>query len=178
LPAKIHACGGRYGYKDQGQTPNTVVATYEFDDGTELVCDVRGRFSNQEAGQTQGVIFYGSKGHMVFGSNANAGAQLFLENSKQPDPEFGKQDNENFNLNVLHMKSFLDAIRAEKPAILTDDINETYLSTAYCLLGNISYRTGRKLTLDAHSGRFVADEEASRMLSAPHRKPFALPEKL
>ena len=48
LPSRIHSTGGRFGYKDQGQTPNAQLATFTFDDGTELVTEIRGRFTNAE----------------------------------------------------------------------------------------------------------------------------------
>jgi predicted dehydrogenase len=41
LPQKIRATGGRLGYKDQGQTPNTLLASYQYRDGAELVCEIR-----------------------------------------------------------------------------------------------------------------------------------------
>ena len=46
LPSRVYSSGGRFGYKDQGQTPNVQLASYLFDDGTELVTEIRGRFSN------------------------------------------------------------------------------------------------------------------------------------
>jgi predicted dehydrogenase len=49
LPVRIHSTGGRFGYKDQGHTPNTQITTYEFNDGTQLICEIRGRYTNEEA---------------------------------------------------------------------------------------------------------------------------------
>jgi predicted dehydrogenase len=179
LPSKIHAAGGRYGYKDQGQTPNTVAAIYEFDDGKQLTCEIRGRFTNQEAGLSQGVFFYGSKGYVSIAPELNAVPQLFLGNSRQPEPEFAKAAGDPHpNLDQAHFHGFFDAIRTGRRESLAADIQETYLSTAYCLLGNISYRTGRKAILDPRTAQFVGDPEAGRMLTGGHRRPFALPESI
>jgi predicted dehydrogenase len=172
LPARIHACGGRYGYKDQGQTPNTQVITYEFDGGAELVCEIRGRYTNREAALAQGVFFYGSKGYLVIPPEADAPPQLFLGNSKTPDPSFAKPAGAHVDWDHLHFQNFFDAIRAGNRELLNADIEETYLSTAYCLLGNISFRLGRKLTFDARHERFTGDAEADRMLAREYRKPF------
>jgi predicted dehydrogenase len=45
LPSTIYSSGGRFGYKDQAQTPNTQLITYRFDDGVELITEIRGRAS-------------------------------------------------------------------------------------------------------------------------------------
>jgi Oxidoreductase family, C-terminal alpha/beta domain len=48
LPSKVHSSGGRFGYSDQGQTPNTQLTTFQFEDGKELVVEIRGRFTPAE----------------------------------------------------------------------------------------------------------------------------------
>jgi predicted dehydrogenase len=174
LPNRIHSTGGRYGYKDQGQTPNTQIVTYGFSDGAELVCEIRGRYTNQEAGLSQGVIFHGSKGYMTIGPSLDVRPQLFLGNSKTPDLSFLKPDptEPRAEWDHLHFQSFFDAIRSGKREMLNAELEETYLSTAYCLLGNISHRVGRGLTFDPQREKFVADTEADRMLTRERRKPF------
>ena len=62
--------------------------------------------------------------------------------------------------------------------MLTAEINETYLSTAYCLLGNISYRLKRELHFDPAAGRFLGDHEADEMLREKYRAPFAVPDRV
>src|SRR5690349_20736587 len=48
LPSNIYSTGGRFGYRDQGQTPNTQLVSYRFDDGTEFETEIRGRYTNRE----------------------------------------------------------------------------------------------------------------------------------
>jgi hypothetical protein len=145
-----------------------------------LICDIRGRYTNQEADQSQGVFFYGAKGYLVVGPNVDSIPQLFLGSSKQPDPDFAKlvASDRRINMDREHFQSFFNAIRANKRELLSDEINETYLSTAYCLLGNISYRLGRKLTYDPQKQKFAGDPHADAMLTAPYRKPYSLPAKV
>jgi predicted dehydrogenase len=176
LPDRIHSVGGRYGYKDQGQTPNTQVVTYEFRDGTQLVMEIRGRFSNDEAGMSSGVFFYGSKGYMMVSPDQQGKCTIFLNGSKQPQPDLGS-DEEGRDMQSAHFQNFFDAVRAGKPEILHADVNETFLSTGFCLLGNISYRLGRKLTFNPEAERFINDAEADQMLKGVHRSPYALPDK-
>ena len=73
-----------------------------------------------------------------------------------------------------HMKNLL-ACRAtrEKPV---SDIEQGYVSSAACILANLSMRLGRTLEWDHAQGRVVGDEEANRLLRRPYREPWVHPE--
>jgi hypothetical protein len=45
------------------------------------------RFSNEEAGRSSGVFFYGSKGYMAVSPDQQVNCTVFLGDSKQPQPE-------------------------------------------------------------------------------------------
>jgi hypothetical protein len=73
-----------------------------------------------------------------------------------------------------HMQDFLKAITSrDKPVA---DVEEGHISTASCILANISMRLGRTVTWDARRERVVGDEEANRMLRRPYRRPWVHPE--
>jgi hypothetical protein len=70
------------------------------------------------------------------------------------------------------MENFLSACRSRNEKELHDPISNAYLSAGLCHLANISYRTGRKLTLEA-GPKFVGDAEANKMLTRDvYRKPY------
>jgi hypothetical protein len=77
-----------------------------------------------------------------------------------------------------HFANFFSAVRDEKREMLTADIAETFYSTAYCLLGNISYSLKRELRFDPARRQFTGDAEANAMLKDHYRMPFAIPEKV
>ena len=56
------------------------------------------------------------------------------------------------------------------------DIEEGYISTACCILANLSLKLGRTLHWDAQKGTVAGDEEANRLLRRPYRKPWMHPE--
>ena len=176
LPSRIHSTGGRFGYKDQGQTPNAQLTTCEYDDGTQLVIEIRGRFTNSEDGMRSGVIFYGSKGYLIARLTDDR-ADVYLGGSPKPEPALGKLDDvDRYSEDQLsHFHNFFDAIRAKQRDMLTAEINETYASTAITLLANISYRLGRELRFDPAQQRFTRDEEAHAMLVGAYRAPFIVP---
>ncbi len=179
LPSRVFSSGGRFGYKDQGQTPNVQLSTYVFDDGTELVMEIRGRFSNSEGGTSFGNMFYGSKGYMISDGDHES-FKVFLEGKTTPEPDLGgtADGDPNGQRPASHFRNFFDAVQAGKREMLNAEINETYLSTAFCLLGNISYRLKRELRFDPAARRFLGDREADAMLKEKYRSPFTIPDRV
>jgi predicted dehydrogenase len=73
-----------------------------------------------------------------------------------------------------HMRNFLAAIESrDKPVA---DIEQGFISTASCILANLSLQLGRTLAWDAEAGKVVGDDEANRLLRRPYRSPWVHPE--
>ena len=166
LPVKIHSWGGRFGYKDQAETPNTQNVTWHYADGSAIVGEIRGLYTAEPMSWD----FFGSKGHMhMF---ADGKFQVTLARNKQPEPEVEPLPEMN------HYANFVQAVRSRDRGVLTAEIRETHVSTALCHLGNISYRLGRELRFDPSSGAFPNDTEANKLLTRTYRAPYVVPEKL
>ncbi len=73
-----------------------------------------------------------------------------------------------------HMMDLLAAI--DKRSRPVADIEQGYISTAACILANLSMQLGRSLAWDAQQGKIVRDDEANRLLRRPYRKPWIHPE--
>ena len=72
-----------------------------------------------------------------------------------------------------HMKDLLHCMQTrEKPVA---DIEQGYISTASCILANLSMKLGRSLTWDAAAGRIANDDEANTLLKRPYRSPWVHP---
>jgi predicted dehydrogenase len=178
LPSTIYSSGGRFGYKDQAQTPNTQLTTYRFDDGVELVAEIRGRFTNTELGVASGLMFYGSNGYMISDPEYDGRFRIYLGKKTIPEPDLSTAEGADPGENdqVEHFQNFFNAIRASNREILNAEIEQTFLSSAFCLLGNISYRMGRELRFNAADRSFGNDSEANRLLTGRYRSPFTVPE--
>ncbi len=185
LPTRITATGGHFMFKDDQQTPNMLMAVFEFENpagGADkkkiLQFEVRGWITNREAGigegkgdsasgymvsdrNTVGNLFFGSKGYMAKDVNA---WKTLLGEKLEPGPSGKGQGN--------HYQNFVDAIRANDPSKANGNILEGHYSAALVHLANISYRLGRSLRFDPARERFVGDEEADSMLRREYRKPF------
>jgi len=70
------------------------------------------------------------------------------------------------------------AVKSRDHTLLAADIEEGHLSSAYCHLGNIAYRLGRKLHINPANESFIADPEADSLLTRKYRQPFVVPAKV
>jgi predicted dehydrogenase len=73
----------------------------------------------------------------------------------------------------LHMLDFLNAI--EKKTKPVADIEEGHISTACCILANISMKTGRPVVYDPKQRQVVGDAEATALLQRAYRQPWVHP---
>jgi predicted dehydrogenase len=72
-----------------------------------------------------------------------------------------------------HMQDWIAAIGTRGRPVA--DIEEGYISTASCILGNLSMQLGRTLAWDPAAGRVVGDAEANRLLARKYRAPWVHP---
>jgi len=74
----------------------------------------------------------------------------------------------------LHMLDLLAAIdKGSKPIA---DIEEGHISTASCILANLSMKTGRPLIYDPAKRELVNDKEGNALLQRPYRQPWLHPD--
>lgn len=175
-PSAVHCVGGLFeqGQPTDQQTPNTQYATWTYADGTILRCDVVGWYSGREGG---GSAIYGTNGWMEFGGND--GVKVFLGRKNEPGPAFGAAAGRRRVAGPdPHFQNWIDCMRSRKSEKLNADVEEGFVSTALCHLGNISYRLGRELRFDPRTERFVGDEEANKLLGRQYRKPYVVPDKV
>lgn len=166
LPVRVHSTGGRFGYKDQGQTPNTQNVTWVYEDGSTIVGQLRGLYTAEPMSWD----FFGTKGHMHL--NADGRFRIRLGRNKELQPE------SEYPADIDHFANFAEAIRANDPKLLHAEIEETAISTALCHLGNIAYRTGRDLRFDPASMKFTGDGDANKLLTRNYRAPYVVPERV
>lgn len=74
----------------------------------------------------------------------------------------------------LHLLNFLNAI--ENGGRPVADIEEGHISTASCILANLSMQTGRPLVYDPMKRLITGDPEATHLLRRPYRQPWAHPD--
>src|SRR5262245_34944352 len=128
LGKSLVSFGGRFGYTDAGETPNTQVCFFDFGEKT-IIAETRGLKTEPfNANYKGGWIFFGTEGII-------SGTSLFDLKGKLIRTFEGKTES--------HFANFLKAVRSRKREDLTADILEGHQSTALCHIGNISWRLGR-----------------------------------
>ena len=190
IPSKVTAAGGHMMFDDDQQTPNTMMAVFEFpysggggDKKKILQFEVRHWMTNPEenlgsrenltntymtsSANIVGNIFYGSKGYML---KDVAGWQSYLGKERKTG-ESGKGEGN-------HYQNFIDAVRANDQGLLTAPIEEGFYSCALIHLANISYRLGRTLNIDVNKFQVINDEEANNMFTKKYRNPYIFPDSL
>jgi predicted dehydrogenase len=180
-PSKISAIGGHFMFDDDQETPNTLTATYEFNEGGRkrmMVFEVRHWMSNHEAGigeggkkkdsNSIGNLFYGSKGYMAIdGYNTY---KTWLGRDQEAGPANSAPGN--------NWENFIGAVRSGKRSDLNHEIQEGADSATLMHLANISYRLGRTLNFDSVKMEVTGDPEANKMFTRPYRTPFVVPTKV
>jgi hypothetical protein len=116
-------------------------------------CDPRGF-----EGAGFGVNFHGEKGTMVMADNHCA---MYDLNNKLMREVKGPRDD------ALHFANFAEGIREGKK--LNSEI-EDGKSTMLCHLGNLAWRSGHTINLDAKEGKIVGDREASKLWQREYRQ--------
>ena len=168
-PNSVMGCGGRFAIKDNGETPDVQEVLYEVDAGV-LTWSVR------ELNGTRGsyLVFHGTKADLDLD---RSGYSIRGQKWQRNDPPMAEDresrpENASRKLTTQHLRNFLDCVKSrERPSA---DVEVGHRTAVFCHLGNIATRLGRFLQWDGENERFVADEEANRLLSKPYRSPWTL----
>ena len=124
LPRRVMSLGGRFLFDDDGETPNTQIALFQYDPGPLLIFEVRNLPSEQGPKTT------GPKARYERG---DAG----LPNPVGPEGSQG-----GFGAHKGHLFNFLSAVRSRRESDLRASLIEGHLSSALVHMANISYRLG------------------------------------
>src|SRR4051812_16761328 len=129
-PATVVSAGGRLGYEDDGQTPNSQTTVFDYGD-VQIVQEIRGLPTEKyPPNLMMGNVFECEQGKVVI---SIAGSAAFGLNGEKVQQFAGQGD---------HFKNFADAVKSRKRADLASEVLDGHRSTALCHLANISYRLG------------------------------------
>ncbi|MBI2946236.1 MAG: Gfo/Idh/MocA family oxidoreductase [Verrucomicrobia bacterium] len=143
LSPRVFSFGGRLGYEDDAETPNTQVVFHDYAKAP-LIFEVRGLPEKQGSrnmdafmGGRVAAIVHCEGGHVVSPNYSSAIA--YDKDGKELKRWSGSSD---------HYDNFIKACRSRKHTDLNADILEGYLSSSLCHTGNVSYRLGAKKSPD------------------------------
>ncbi len=167
-PLSVRSGGGRYHYKDDWQTPDTQVISWEFPNNTFMEWEGRSCNGRYVEGSSVGCTFYGETGSLemeVAGGNSyriyDLKNKLLKEVKNDVRVDASNPVDPSQALDALHIQNFFDGIRKGTP--LNAEILMGYQSTLLCQLGNIAHRMGNiSLQTDVANGHIINNEAAAK----------------
>ena len=165
MPEAISCSGGKFFFEDDQQWPDTMFVNYEYP-GKVLQYEMRLWSKPKLHGAGEGATIYGENGWLLLSNSSWKAYDAAGKLVKQGSSDVGQQ---------AHIRNFLDAVRSRQRESLNQEIYSGHVSTLMCHAGNIAWRTGKKLRLDAGTETFD-DKEANQFVGREHRKGFELPD--
>jgi predicted dehydrogenase len=164
MPAAITALGGIYYLKDNRETPDTLLVTYEY---PGFLATYEWRAGNAESmfKQGGGILFHGTRGTLFVTRNLY---KVTPEKGSDLEPVEEQRIND---AHLAHWANFLECIRTRQKPV--SDIETGYRSTATCLLGNAALRSRMRVAWDPHK-ETTLQGEARPYLTREYRAPWKL----
>jgi predicted dehydrogenase len=146
LPPRVVSLGGRFGYVDDGETPNTQIVYLDYQP-VPILFELRNlpRVKGDSAmdhyrGVRYGIVVDCEDGYF-------AGGWAYDKSGKRLK-QFRLTEGEG------HHENFIQAVRSRKVSDLNADVLEGHLSAALCHMGNISQRLGKEASRDQILAQF------------------------
>jgi predicted dehydrogenase len=191
-PTAVTSAGGRFALKDNGETPDTQDALFEY---PGLIATWSQRECSRGAAPDRGLEFCGTLGSIKISRN---GYILTPDPKVAPDeliPRFGgshpvggpgttglrevpasgtgtveDRSGDQYDQFKRDARNFLECVRSRRDPI--SDLEGAHRVATACHLANLSLRLDRKLRWDSVRETVLSDPEAEAMLERPYRAPW------
>jgi len=167
-PKSIMASGGKFAYPDDAsETPDSLTAVFEFD-GFNLQWEHATGIDGGPYRRDHGVAFIGNNGTLVVD---RTGWEVIPEKGRMEAVPLQKRSDDGL---FLHTTNFLDVIQSRKLDDLKAPIQLGSHVATVCQMGNIAFRTGKKIYWDNQKRKF-SDKDANKFLAAEYHNGYKLP---
>ncbi len=183
-PIRVNSTGGIYVQKDgKSNISDTQNAVFEYED-LNCIWQHRTWGTPPDPEYPWAFFIYGDKGTLKAsvkkydfiprGKGEKIHKEVVYEKEKYPEDLLEKD----IELHAApatrnHMLDFLNAIKNNSKPVA--DIEEGHISTASCILANMSMKLGRPLVYDPQKRIVVNDIEATKLLKRTYRAPWVHP---
>ena len=184
-PTRISSAGDIYvDKKSVANISDTQTACFEFPE-LNVVWNHRSWGDAPDPRYPWAAFFYGEKGTLKASvdrfeffprgkTEPTVQGEALFEYEKFPEDKTEKDLERHVASAVrVHMQDFLKAIETRSKPVA--DIEQGYISSASCILANISAKIGRSIHWDAAAGKIASDEQANSFLARPYRAPWVRP---
>jgi len=172
-PSKVSSNGGRYVFKDDQETPDTQVISWDFQEGITMTWENKSCNGKYIEGSSVGAMFFGEKGSLLIPQGNSytifdLNNKIVKEVKATAKVEARNTANPSESLDAVHIRNLFDSIKQGIP--LNSDIDSGHKSTLLVQLGNIAQRVGRSVNIDPRNGHIVKDKEALKYWSRTYEK--------
>jgi len=170
-PKSVSALGGKFAYPELAEeTPDTLTTLYEFDK-FNLVWDSAMGIDNGSYGRDHGIAFIGNNGTLILD---RGGWEVIEERQAKNKVAIALHKSEDNGVN-LHWANFIGAIRNNTPNSLHCPIEEGAHIATIAQMGNIAYRSGKKVNWDTNTNLFTDDAINKEYFTKAYHNGYSLP---
>ncbi len=170
-PISVSALGGKFAYPELAEeTPDTLTALYEFEK-FNLVWDSAMGIDNGSYNRDHGIAFIGNNGTLILDRGGWEVIEERQSKNKVVKPLAKSQDS-----GVdLHWENFIAAIRNNNPSSLHCSIEEGAHIATVAQMGNIAYRSGKKISWNEADKKFTDPSIYKDYYTKPYYNGYELP---
>jgi len=171
VPKSVAALGGRFAYPDlYEETPDTLTTLYEFD-GFNMVWDSAMGIDNGSYGRDHGIAYIGNNGTLI----VNRGGWEVIEEKQSKSKvskAFVKPSDNGLD---KHWENFVSCVKSRKTEDLHCSIQAGAHVATVAQMGNIAFRSGKKLVWDGAKERFTDEDINKEYLLKEYHNGYKLP---
>jgi predicted dehydrogenase len=171
LPKTIVGLGGKFAYPNLAEeTPDTLTTLYEFDN-FNMVWDSAMGIDNGSYDRDHGIAFIGNHATLIL----NRGGWEVIEEHRSEN-KIAKPLVKPLDRGLdKHAQNFVDAMRANDPSAVNCSIQQGAHVATVAQMGNISYRSGKKLYWDAAKKGFTDAAINEKYIMSTYHNGYSLP---
>ncbi len=176
-PKSVLASGGKFAYPDDAtETPDTLQAVFEYEDFNMLWEHALG-IDGGNYGRTEGISFIGNQGTLVVDRQGfelipeTQGGGMDRSYKIDPRPAFRKQGSDLDR----HTANWVKCMRDGNPEGVNCGPITGSVAAINAHMGNVAFKTGRKVYWDQEKNQFINDEEANKLVSVDYHNGWKKP---
>lgn len=157
-PVRVMAIGGRFQWKDQAETPNTMMAVAEYPNGQSVFFNVRNVNYKGYENQVENEYYFEDGGKIVrnkyYAPGSKTGEPIDVPSGKvTPGGNWG---------------AFITACREGKPELANGTAQQAHSACVLGHLMNNSYRLGHQVPFNEKAGAFGDNRDAAEHFARLH----------
>ncbi len=171
MPKTVASLGGKFAYPELShETPDSQHAIYEFDKFI-LSWEHAMSIDNGPYGRDHGISFIGNNGTLIL----DRGGWEVIEEKREKDKILIPYQKREDNGVEKHMENFFGVVRSRKMEDLNASIQVGSLVAKVCQMGNIAFRSQKKLNWDATTQQFTDEQVNKEYLMPAYHNGYNLP---